>query len=85
MGIAVTIDLAGPLEEHVLAETGGEGGYADAVDYIRDLIRRDMAAVDAHQFRTVKEHLQVAFATPDSDYVQMNADDFIQRLKSRRA
>ena len=85
MGIAVTIDLSGPVEQHVLAEVGGERGYADVAAYIQGLIRRDMEAVAAHQFRTVEEHLQVAFAAPESEYVKIDADQFLRQLRSADA
>ena len=43
-----------------------------------------MVARGEHQFRTVEEHLQAAFAAPESDYVKMDADAFLAEVKSKR-
>ena len=84
MGLQVKLDLNGDMAAHVLEETGEGGAYSDAVAYLRDLILRDMAAVDAHQFRTVKEHLQEAFSTPESAYVEIDCETFLREMKSIR-
>lgn len=82
MGVQVSFELEGELGEYVEAVTGEGGDYADMVDYLRDLIRRDLQAMEAHQFRTVKEHLQEAFAAPESDYIEMAAEDFLREMNS---
>ena len=82
MGVHVDFRLEGELGQHVAAVTGEGGDYIDPVDYLRDLVRRDMEAVDTHQFRTVKEHLQEAFAASESEYIQMDVDEFLRRMKS---
>ena len=83
MGIQVKLDLNGEMAAHVLGETGEGGAYADAGAYLRDLILRDMATVDARQVRTVKEHLQEAFAVPDSECSPFDAHAFRERMRER--
>ena len=83
MGVHVSIDLTGAIAAHVLEETGEGGSYADPADYIRDLIRKDMAAVEQYEVRTLKEHLQEAFAAPESDSIEMDADAFFRWVKSQ--
>ena len=85
MGVHVNLELTGRLAEHLLDETGEGGTYSDVEAYIRDLIERDIEAVEAHQFRTVKEHLQAASATPEEDYVSISAEEFLQEMRSRHA
>ena len=82
MGVHVDFEMDGEMGAHVATVTGEGGDYVDPAEYLQDLIRRDMEAVNAHRFRTVKEHLQHACATPESEYVEVDINEFLQRMRS---
>jgi antitoxin ParD1/3/4 len=84
MGIAVQIELTGPLAEHVAAETGDWGLYQDAGEYVRDLIRRDLER-SQDEVERYKAELRVAFAAPSDECVEVTAADVIERNRIRRA
>ena len=58
------------------AETGR---YSNASDYVRDLIRRDKARVEAERLALLRAELTAAFAAPDSAYRTLDADTVIAR------
>lgn len=87
MGKATTLNvrISGLLGEHVAASVGEDGAYENVSEYVRDLIRRDKARVDAQAFDRLKAELTQAFAAPDSAYAPLDADTVIRRNQSREA
>ena len=81
--IAISIDVDSALYAHVLDCTGRDKAYADAEEYITELIRRDLERDEEERFQTLKAELQRAFATPDDQYVTVTADDVIARNRRR--
>lgn len=83
MGVEIRIDLTGAMAEHVLGETGEQGTYADPVEYVRDLIRRDMTW-PAERDEVLRAKLEAAFAEPESDMVEMDAATFLEEMSAER-
>lgn len=75
----MTVRLSGVLADFVEANVGEDGSYADAGEYIRDLIRRDKERAENDAFERLKAELQHAFAAPDSSFIPLTADDIIAR------
>ena len=55
------------------------GEYDNASEYVRGLIRHDMQKKEQLVFESLKAELQKAFAAPDSQYIELSADDIISR------
>ncbi len=82
--MTLNVRVGGALGEFVAANVGDDGAYENVSEYVRDLIRRDMARADAESFERLKAELTRAFAAPESAYQPLNADDVIRR-NTRRA
>jgi antitoxin ParD1/3/4 len=81
----LNVRVSGPLSDFVARNVGDDGLYENVSEYVRDLIRRDKERVEREMFETLKAELQRAFATPDEDYVEVTADQVIERNRLRRA
>ncbi len=81
MGSEMTLNVrvGGTLGAFVAANVGDGGAYENVSEYVRDLIRRDKARVEAEGFERLKAELTVAFAAPDSAYEELSADTVIRR------
>ncbi|UVO49505.1 hypothetical protein M0208_02875 [Sphingomonas sp. SUN019] len=83
--MTLNVRVGGPLRDHVAASVGEYGRYENVSEYVRDLIRRDHARAEDERFQVLKAELQRAFATPESDFVPLDADEFRERMKQRYA
>ena len=81
--IALNMRIGGALGEFVAAKVGDGGAYENVSEYVRDLIRRDMALVDGEAFAQLKAELAQAFVALDSAYQPLSADTVIRRNASR--
>jgi len=77
----MTVRLRKPLAEYVGRLVGEHGDYDNVSEYIRDLIRRDKARVEAQAFERLKAELTLAFAAPESSYQTLTAADIIARSR----
>lgn len=85
MGKKMTLNvrIGGELGEFVADNVGEWGRYDNVSEYVRDLIRRDLERIEAEKFSKLKAELQRAFATPDSEYVYVTAEEVIARNRKR--
>ena len=83
--ITLNVRVSGPLAAHVNAKVGPTGRYDNISEYIRDLIRRELAEEDRERFNVMKAELTRAFATPEADYVTVTAGQVIARNKRGRS
>lgn len=83
MATTLNVRVNGPLEEFIAENVGPDGTYENASEYVRDLIRRDKERVDQERFAALKAELQRAFATPDDQYVELDADTVMERARRR--
>jgi putative addiction module CopG family antidote len=77
--MTLNVRLSGPLSDFVAETVGHTGSYENVSEYVRDLIRRDKARVEAEAFERLRAELQQAFATPDADFAPVTAADVIAR------
>ena len=75
----LTVRLNETLGDFVAANVGEYGVYENVSEYVRDLIRRDMARVEQEAFERLKAELGQAFAAPESSYVPLTAKQVIAR------
>jgi Arc/MetJ-type ribon-helix-helix transcriptional regulator len=81
--ITLNVRVSGALSDFVAANVGEAGAYDNISEYVRDLIRRDMARADAEAFERLKAELARAFAAPESAYAPLTADAVIARNAAR--
>ncbi|MEO5494789.1 MAG: addiction module antitoxin [Sphingomonas sp.] len=82
--MALNVRVSGALSDFVAANVGDDGLYDNASEYVRDLIRRDLARVELERFEALKAELQHAFSQPESTAEPIDADAFITRMRQRR-
>ncbi len=80
--LTLNVRVGGALGEFVAANVSETGAYENVSEYVRDLIRRDKARVDAEAFDRLKAELAHAFAAPDSAYQPLEADAVIRRNRA---
>lgn len=77
------VHISGALAEFVARHVEAEGQYEDASEYVHDLIRRDRERIEGEMFAALKAELQRAFATPDEEYIEVDADSYLEELRQR--
>ena len=83
--MTLNVRVSGVLGEFVAANVGDHGVYENVSEYVRDLIRRDMARAEGETFQRLKAELQHAFAAPDDSYQALDAATVIARGRRRPA
>ena len=75
----MTVRVSSALSDFVSANVGESGAYESVSEYIRDLIRRDMARAAQEAFNLLKAELTRAFAAQDESYHALSASEVIKR------
>jgi antitoxin ParD1/3/4 len=75
----LNVRLTGSLKRHVSNEVSEDGSYENVSEYVRHLIRKDKANIERLALETVKAELKLAFAAPESDYIELKAGDITKR------
>ena len=83
--MTLNVRVSGGLGDFVASNVGDQGAYENVSEYVRDLIRRDKAKVEAEAFERLKAELQRAFAAPESSYRELSAAAVIAGGKRRSA
>lgn len=77
--MTLNVRVSGSLSDFVSANIGDSGAYENVSEYVRDLIRRDKERVERERLALLKAELTAAFAVPESEYLQLDADAIIAR------
>jgi len=80
--MTLNVRVGGALGEFVAANVSENGAYENVSEYVRDLIRRDKARMEAETFERLKAELTRGFAAPDDDYRPLDADTVIRRNRT---
>lgn len=83
--ITLNVRVTGPLSDFVAANVGPQGIYENVSEYVRDLIRRDMAQREDERFARLKAELQQAFSHSDDSFVRTDAERFLQKVSPTSA
>lgn len=81
--ITLNVRVSGALGEFVADNVGDAGTYENVSEYVRDLIRRDKARVEAERLAVLKAELAAAFGAPETSYHSLDADAVIARNQRR--
>lgn len=77
--MTLNVRIGGALSDFMAVNVGEHGTYENVSEYVRDLIRRDKARIEAEQFGRLEAELQRAFAAPQSSYGPLDAEAVIAR------
>lgn len=80
----LTVRLNETLSDFVAANVDECGTCESDSEYLRDLIRRDMARVEREAFERRRAELTQAYAAPESSYKPLTAADVIGRNRRDR-
>ena len=81
--VTLNVRVTGALGDHVAASVGHNGLYENVSEYVRDLIRRDHARLEAERLAILRQELQHAFAIPESEACTFDAEAFRTRMRER--
>lgn len=79
---SIHVRVGGRLQSHIEQQTGENGLYENASEYIRALIRQDLEGHD-QAWEWLKRHLEPAMRADESEFVAVSAEDVIRRNKNR--
>ncbi len=80
--LTLNVRVSGRLGAFVSDNVADGGVYENVSEYVRDLIRQDMARADAEAFERLKAELQHAFTASDDSYQPLDAETVIRRNRS---
>ena len=80
--MTLNVRVGGALGEFVAENVSQNGAYENVSEYVRDLIRRDKARVEAESFERLKAELTRAFAAPDDAFRPLDAEAVIRRNRA---
>ena len=80
-----TVQIDAALNEFTSSRVQQGGAYDNVSGYLRDLVRRDMAAKEQQAFDRLKAKLTHAYAAPEASYQPLTAAEVIARNKQRGA
>ncbi|MGQ3017253.1 ribbon-helix-helix domain-containing protein [Phenylobacterium sp.] len=83
--MTLNVRVTGPLSDFVAANVGDSGAYENVSEYVRDLIRRDMAEREAENFARLRAELQQAFSHADESFVRTDVDAFFKKVRPKSA
>lgn len=79
---SIHVKVSGALQDHIQQQTGDDGLYENASEYIRALIRHDLQNRD-EAWEALQRELGPAMRADDSEFVAASAEDVIRRNKHR--
>jgi len=74
----VNVRLTNELGKHLQQQTGDNGLYDNASEYLRDLIRQDLKS-QKESWHWLKTELEDAIRADESDFVSVSVQDVINR------
>jgi len=74
--MSLNVRISGPLKDFVSHEIK-QGAYENVSEYVGNLIRRDKALSEEKAFKSLKAELQLAFSSPDSDFIELSVGDVL--------
>ena len=79
---SIHVRVTGPLQDHVRQQTGPEGLYENASEYIRALIRRDLQS-KAEGWAWLQRELEPGLRADEDAFLAVSAEDVIRRNRCK--
>jgi len=80
----VTLRVSGRLRNHLEECTGVDGAYETPSEYLRDLIRQDIARMESEKWERLRTSLAEGLSATDNEYKSLSSSDIKQRGRQRR-
>lgn len=84
MAEGINVRLSGELQRFVQSRSAGDGLYASASEYIRDLVRRDYERIEESSWRWLREELKAGATADESEFVPLDASEIVKEAKAQR-
>lgn len=78
---SIHVRVTGRLQDHLRRQTGEDGLYENASEYIRALIRKDIESNEDVQ-DWLARHVEPGLKAGEDEFVDVSAEDVIRRNKS---
>lgn len=78
----INVRIRGDLQAHLQQQISEGGLYENASEYIRSLIRNDLKS-RTESWEWLKKHLEPALRADESEYIEVSAQDVINRNKRK--
>ncbi len=85
MAEGVNVRLSGKLKEFISLQTGPNGIYENASEYVRDLIRKDYLHHEELKMELLHKHLMPGMNADEKDFIEFDPEKIIQSAKSQKA
>lgn len=84
MAESVNIRISGKLRNFIMKQTGIDGLYESASEYIRDLIRKDYELKEEHKWNWLYHQLKDGMNADESEFVSFDSDEIIALAKKEK-
>jgi len=85
MAEGVNVRLSGKLKSFIADQSGSNGLYESASEYVRDLIRRDYQHHEGRKWNMLYEQLSPGMTAKENEFVSFNPDEIIKIAKKQKA
>ncbi len=85
MAEGLNVRISGKLRKFIEQQTGSDGLYESASEYVRDLVRQDYMRREEQKWSWLREQLLPAMNADESDFVAFDADEIIHTAKKEKA
>jgi putative addiction module CopG family antidote len=85
MAEGVNVRLPGKLKKFIAEQSGPDGVYENASEYVRDLIRKDYQHHEELKWVALKERLSHGMKAGVDDFVSFVPEEIIQEAKKQKA
>jgi antitoxin ParD1/3/4 len=85
MAEGVNVRITGKLRRFVEEQTGPNGIYESASEYVRDLIRRDYQQQEERKWSWLMDQLRPGMEADESEFVPLDPEEIIKAAKKEKA
>lgn len=84
MAEGINVRVTGKLRKFIMEQTGPDGLYESASEYVRDLIRRDYHLREERKWRWLMDQLRPGMDADESEFVDFDAEEIIKAVKREK-
>ena len=85
MAEGVNVRLSRKLRNFIAEQTGPDGLYENASEYVRDLIRSDFKRLETNKWNWLYEQLTPGMEAGEDEFVPFDAESIIATAKKQKA
>ena len=85
MAEGVNVRISGKLKEFISLQTGANGLYENASEYLRDLIRKDYRRQEELKMDLLHKRLMPGMNADETEFVEFDPEKIIQAARKQKA